>query len=181
MRVSTPDITFVSMASSNEKAETSLPLPQPELDPDTLRSDLRDFLQELREAQRERVLAGLPLVAFYSTESPRIRRLSIAALCRMTLAVDWGSCRGSWTRCPWSGMVLGVDWCSSKPACRSFKKVGTTPTHLHVKEKDNGLDSELVCVCSKTGAGRAADHHPAVAPAAGGGDQERRPGEEGPQ
>lgn len=33
----------------------ALPLLQPELDPDTLRSDLRDFIQELRETQRERV------------------------------------------------------------------------------------------------------------------------------
>lgn len=40
---------------SPERGDTPLPLPQPELDPDTLRSDLRDFLQELREAQRERV------------------------------------------------------------------------------------------------------------------------------
>lgn len=55
MRVSTPDITFVSTATTSERGETSLPLPQSELDPDTLRSDLRDFLQELREAQRQRV------------------------------------------------------------------------------------------------------------------------------
>lgn len=55
MRVSTPDITLASVATSPERGDTSLPLPQPELDPDTLRSDLRDFLQELREAQRERV------------------------------------------------------------------------------------------------------------------------------
>lgn len=41
---------------SPERGNTPLPLPQPELDPDTLRSDLRDFLQELREAQRERVI-----------------------------------------------------------------------------------------------------------------------------
>lgn len=33
----------------------ALPLLQPELDPDALRSDLRDFIQELRETQRERV------------------------------------------------------------------------------------------------------------------------------
>lgn len=72
MRVSTPDITFVSTAPSNERAETSLPLPQPELDPDTLRSDLRDFLQELREAQRERVSVGRPLVAFSITEGPGV-------------------------------------------------------------------------------------------------------------
>lgn len=55
MRVSTPDITFVSTATTSERGETSLPLPQSEMDPDTLRSDLRDFLQELREAQRQRV------------------------------------------------------------------------------------------------------------------------------
>lgn len=55
MRVSTPDITFVSTATASERGETSLPLPQSEMDPDTLRSDLRDFLQELREAQRQRV------------------------------------------------------------------------------------------------------------------------------
>lgn len=147
MRVSTPDITFVSTASSNEKAEMSLPLPQPELDPDTLRSDLRDFLQELREAQRERVSAGRPLVALSSTQCPDVRRLSIAALSRTTLAVDWGSCRGSWTKFRWSGMVLGVDWCRSKPACRSSKKVGATPAHLQMKEKDAGL--ECVCVCEQ--------------------------------
>lgn len=54
-RVSTPDNTLGSGAVSPERGDTPLPLPQPELDPDTLRSDLRDFLQELREAQRERV------------------------------------------------------------------------------------------------------------------------------
>lgn len=55
IRVNTPDNTLGSGAASPERGNTPLPLPQPELDPDTLRSDLRDFLQELREAQKERV------------------------------------------------------------------------------------------------------------------------------
>lgn len=55
VRVSTPDNTLGPRAGSPERGDTPLPLPQPELDPDSLRSDLRDFLQELREAQRERV------------------------------------------------------------------------------------------------------------------------------
>lgn len=55
IRVSTPDNTLGSAAVSPERGNTPVPLPQPELDPDSLRSDLRDFLQELREAQRERV------------------------------------------------------------------------------------------------------------------------------
>lgn len=54
-QVSTPDNTLGSSAASPERGNTPLPLPQPELDPDTLRNDLRDFLQELREAQKERV------------------------------------------------------------------------------------------------------------------------------
>lgn len=40
---------------SPDRGDTPLPLPQPELDPDTLRSGLKDFLQELRDAQKERV------------------------------------------------------------------------------------------------------------------------------
>lgn len=55
VRVSTPDNTLGPRAGSPERGDTPLPLPQLELDPDNLRSDLRDFLQELREAQRERV------------------------------------------------------------------------------------------------------------------------------
>lgn len=52
-RGSTPDNTLGSGAVSPERGDT--PLPQSELDPDSLRSGLRDFLQELRDAQRERV------------------------------------------------------------------------------------------------------------------------------
>lgn len=55
IRVSTPDTTLNSGAASPERGELALSLLQPELDPDTLRSDLRDFIQELRETQRERV------------------------------------------------------------------------------------------------------------------------------
>ncbi|KAG7252127.1 hypothetical protein CRUP_001415, partial [Coryphaenoides rupestris] len=51
---STPDNTFGSGAISPERGDTPLPLPLPELDPEALRSGLRDFLQELRQAQRER-------------------------------------------------------------------------------------------------------------------------------
>lgn len=54
-RVSTPDNTLGSGAVSPDGGETPLPLPQLELDSDTLRSGLRDFLQELRDAQKERV------------------------------------------------------------------------------------------------------------------------------
>ena len=43
------------VAVSPERGDTPLPIPLPELDPETLRGRLRDFLQELREAQRERV------------------------------------------------------------------------------------------------------------------------------
>lgn len=53
--MSSPDTTLNSGAASPERAELTLPLPQPEMDPDALRSDLRDFIQELRETQRERV------------------------------------------------------------------------------------------------------------------------------
>lgn len=55
IRVSTPDTTLNSGAASPDRGELALPLLQPELDPDALRSDLRDFIQELRETQRERV------------------------------------------------------------------------------------------------------------------------------
>lgn len=62
--MSTPDITLGSV--SPERGDTPLPLPQPELDPDTLRSDLRDFLQELREAQRDRVKEKKTLCSYLS-------------------------------------------------------------------------------------------------------------------
>lgn len=64
VRVSTPDNTLGPRAGSPERGDTPLPLPQPELDPDSLRSDLRDFLQELREAQRERVTERKKLFKF---------------------------------------------------------------------------------------------------------------------
>uniref|UniRef100_A0A8C7KRB4 Rootletin-like n=1 Tax=Oncorhynchus kisutch TaxID=8019 RepID=A0A8C7KRB4_ONCKI len=54
---STPDNTLgCSRPISPEQGDTPLPMPLPELDPETLRCGLRDFLQELREAQRDRVL-----------------------------------------------------------------------------------------------------------------------------
>uniref|UniRef100_A0A673XCW3 Ciliary rootlet coiled-coil, rootletin n=1 Tax=Salmo trutta TaxID=8032 RepID=A0A673XCW3_SALTR len=56
---STPDNTLgCSRPISPEQGDTPLPMPLPELDPETLRCGLRDFLQELREAQRDRVLHG---------------------------------------------------------------------------------------------------------------------------
>lgn len=54
-RGSTPDNTLGSGAVSPDRVETPLPLSLSELDPETLRSGLRDFLQELRDAQKERV------------------------------------------------------------------------------------------------------------------------------
>ncbi|TTV75068.1 Rootletin [Bagarius yarrelli] len=53
---SSPDNTSISCPLSPERGDTPIPLMQPDLDPETLRSGLRDFLQELREAQRERTL-----------------------------------------------------------------------------------------------------------------------------
>lgn len=53
--MSTPDNASGSGAVSPERGDTPLPLPHLELDPETLRSGLRDFLQELRDAHRERV------------------------------------------------------------------------------------------------------------------------------
>lgn len=43
---------------SPDRGDAPLPLPLPELDPETLRCGLRDFLQELRDAQRDRVRTG---------------------------------------------------------------------------------------------------------------------------
>lgn len=51
----TPDNTVVLRPVSPERTDTPLPVAPPELDPETLRSGLRDFIQELREAQRDRV------------------------------------------------------------------------------------------------------------------------------
>lgn len=51
----TPDNTVVLRPVSPERTDAPLPVALKELDPETLRSGLRDFLQELREAQRERV------------------------------------------------------------------------------------------------------------------------------
>lgn len=56
-QTSTPDNTIGSGTASPERGITPLPLPQPELDNETLRSGLRDFIQELRDAQKERVTA----------------------------------------------------------------------------------------------------------------------------
>lgn len=52
----TPDNTIVLRPLSPERTDAPLPVALPELDPETLRSGLRDFLQELREAQRGRVM-----------------------------------------------------------------------------------------------------------------------------
>lgn len=52
----TPDNTIVLRPLSPERTDAPLPVAQPELDPETLRSGLRDFLKELREAQRGRVM-----------------------------------------------------------------------------------------------------------------------------
>ena len=54
-RGSTPDNALGLRPLSPEKGDT--PMPLPELDPETLRCGLRDFLQELRDAQRDRVTA----------------------------------------------------------------------------------------------------------------------------
>uniref|UniRef100_A0A8C7GH56 Ciliary rootlet coiled-coil, rootletin n=1 Tax=Oncorhynchus kisutch TaxID=8019 RepID=A0A8C7GH56_ONCKI len=52
---STPDNTLgCSRQISPERGDTPLPMPLPELDPETLRCGLRDFLQELRDSRRER-------------------------------------------------------------------------------------------------------------------------------
>lgn len=51
----TPENTVVLSPLSPERTDAPLPVAPPELDPETLRSGLRDFLQELRDAQRERV------------------------------------------------------------------------------------------------------------------------------
>lgn len=56
IRGSTPDNTLGSGAVSPERGDTPVPLPQSELDSETVRSGLRDFLQELRDAQKERVM-----------------------------------------------------------------------------------------------------------------------------
>lgn len=51
----TPDNILMLRPLSPERTDAPLPVAPPELDPETLRSGLRDFLQELRDAQRERV------------------------------------------------------------------------------------------------------------------------------
>lgn len=52
----TPDNTIMLRPVSPERTDAPLPVAPPELDPETLRSGLRDFLLELREAQRDRVM-----------------------------------------------------------------------------------------------------------------------------
>lgn len=90
IRVSTPDNTLSSGAVSPERGNTPLPLPQPELDPDTLRGDLRDFLQELREAQRERVTGKK--VNIYN--NPRIFScLCGSSFCLLLILKDDARCR----------------------------------------------------------------------------------------
>lgn len=51
----TPDNTVMLRPLSPERTDAPLPVALPELDPETLRSGLRDFMQELRVAERERV------------------------------------------------------------------------------------------------------------------------------
>ncbi|MEQ2179070.1 hypothetical protein GOODEAATRI_020816, partial [Goodea atripinnis] len=70
-RGSTPDNTLGSGAVSPERCDT--PLPQSELDPDFLRSGLRDFLQELRDAQREKDQLNKQRAAEARVESERKR------------------------------------------------------------------------------------------------------------
>lgn len=82
---------------SPERGDTPLPLPQPELDPDTLRSDLRDFLQELREAQRERVKECSARKTNHSLNIHNHSRIFLclygSSLCLLLILEDDARCR----------------------------------------------------------------------------------------